>query len=412
MISDSDDGRVKNILILSLDDPRKGGGVGGKHVHLTLLLKGLKEEGKKVDLVTVRRTWTFRFFHLYPGALYRRFLSDSDERFRHFTMQHVYQLKRNLKNCTANPDVLNPHDVLSANVVQDVCGMKIPIVLTLHGYFTMEALSNRELEEGSPAHTFFIDEERRAYEAASRIISVDNRIKDYLITRFKIPAGRISVIPNAIDTSKFVPPTEKMKLFSRLRLNIPQDRFMILCPRRLVPKNGVKFAVEALSSLKTKIPSALLVIAGDGPERDEIKRLIRARRLQDSVIMAGSVPHEDILTYYLASDVIVIPSIASEGVEEATSLSMLEGMSCGKPVIVTNVGGLRLIVRHKETGIIVNQADSDAIANELELLFRDRDLRNSIGISARKYVESNHSYRTHTKKMILEYTKAIEEDTR
>jgi glycosyltransferase involved in cell wall biosynthesis len=111
--------------------------------------------------------------------------------------------------------------------------------------------------------------------------------------------------------------------------------------------------------------------------------------------------------YFAAADAIVIPSVLSAGVEEATSLSMLEGMACGKPVIVTAVGGLKETVRDGATGLIVPPADPPAIAAAALRLLSDPELRARIGVSARKYVEDHHSYTAHAKLVLAEYDLAL-----
>ncbi|MEM2839589.1 MAG: glycosyltransferase family 4 protein [Thermoplasmata archaeon] len=398
--------RIGKILLISLDDPTKRGGVGGKHVHINLLMRGLREEGIEVSIATVREDARFKLFHRYPGAVYRRLIRDKGKRFHNYTSQYVAQLRRNLSAVRDEPSILNPHDVLSCNLANEVFRGRIPLVMTLHGYYTMEAVSNREILPGSPIYELYLDEESRACDAAWRIVCVDSRIRDYLVRKLNVPMQRIAVLPNAIDTTTFMPVTRESMLSQRRAIGIPIKDFVIFCPRRLVPKNGVKYAALAMISLKRRIPNALLVIAGEGPDRAEIERIVEEEKLHECVRLVGNVPHDEILAYYQACDVVIIPSITSEGVEEATSLSMLEGMACGKAVIVTDVGGLKETVKHGDTGIIVSQANPDAIASELERLYREPKLAQNMGSSARKLVERHHSYVAHARRMMAEYERA------
>jgi len=98
--------------------------------------------------------------------------------------------------------------------------------------------------------------------------------------------------------------------------------------------------------------------------------------------------------------------VLSAGVEEATSLSMLEGMATGKPVIVTDVGGLKETVKHGETGLIVKQADPRAIARAIEELMEDKNLGLRLGAAARDYVQESHSYLTHARGILAECERA------
>jgi glycosyltransferase involved in cell wall biosynthesis len=251
--------------------------------------------------------------------------------------------------------------------------------------------------------------ERRAYRNAWRIVCVDSRIKDYVTSEFEIDPGLVSVLPNAIDTDGFSETTPSERKAARSKLRLPEDLKIVLCSRRMVPKNGVPFAVEAMKFVKSTQPEAILVLAGDGPERGSVEQVIQNEHLENEVRLAGSVPHAQIADYYAASDIVLVPSIKSEGVEEATSLSMLEGMSCAKPVIVTNVGGLKETVKDGETGLVVQQSSPEAIANAIDRLLKDPTLASRLGKAAREYVKKNHSYTTHAKRMLTEYEQAVRE---
>jgi len=123
--------------------------------------------------------------------------------------------------------------------------------------------------------------------------------------------------------------------------------------------------------------------------------------------LIGSVPHSEIHKYFKAVDVVLIPSITSHGVQEATSLAALEGMSCGKPVIVTNVGGLKEIVTNRRTGIIVPEKDPEAIATAIETILENPDVATIIGSNAREYVLKHHSYISYASRVLDIYKKVI-----
>lgn len=96
-------------------------------------------------------------------------------------------------------------------------------------------------------------------------------------------------------------------------------------------------------------------------------------------------------------------------VEEATSLSMLEGMACGKVVICSNIGGMKEVVKNGQTGILVPQKSPEDIAKAIGSIKRNPELRAEIGYNARKYVEENHGYISHAKKFIQIYGSVIKQ---
>jgi glycosyltransferase involved in cell wall biosynthesis len=109
------------------------------------------------------------------------------------------------------------------------------------------------------------------------------------------------------------------------------------------------------------------------------------------------------------ADIILIPSITSHGVQEATSLAMLEGMACGKVVICSNIGGLREIIRNMETGILVNEKNPKEIAKIVEATLNDRSLMIKMANNAREYVSKNHSFLAHAQKVYHVYLNLLEE---
>jgi len=399
---------ARSVLIVSVDDPWKGGGVGGKHTHIRQLQKGLGANGVQAQVACVKKTPSFKFLHLYPGALRRRLMKDKGDRFAHYVKQYDEQLRRNLRRTNLDFTWVNPHDVVAANAIGERLskdGKTVPMILTLHGYFTREAASDAEISEASEHFKHYMEIERKACERAWRIVCVDSRIMDYVKSTFKTSPERITAIPNAVDVDRFCPVNDEQKAAARRDIAAPDNAYVILCPRRLVPKNGVTYAVKAMKSLPED-KKTVLFLAGDGPERRTIDNLVKAEGLSDKVLVKGSIPHAIIDKYYAAADVIVIPSVLSAGVEEATSLSMLEGMATGKPVIVTDVGGLKETVKNRKTGLIVEQADPRAIAGAIEELMEDKDLGQRLGAAARDYVQESHSYLTHARGILAEYERA------
>ena len=404
---------VRSVLVVSVDDPNKGGGVGGKHAHIRLLSDGLHTLGVPVQLATVKDNASFRLLRKYPGAIRRRLMRSRDERYAHYMGQYTAELMRVLGRLPLDNEIANPQDVASADILREALerrSVQMKNVVTLHGYFTMEATSDKELHEGSPQHARFKAMEKRVYEHATRIICVDSKIRDYVLSMSSIGAEKVAVIPNAVDVNLFRPPTHDQRNAYRNELEIPEDALVVLCPRRLVAKNGVQFAVQAMTRISKDYPKAILIQAGSGPEKSYIEDLVSQNCLWKSVRMVGSVPHERILKFYGASDIVLIPSVASAGVEEATSLAMLEGMATGRPVIVTDVGGLKETVQDGRTGLIVPQANSDAIAEAIARLSSDKRLYELISSNALEYVRERHSHLVHAKKVLEEYEKALAQD--
>jgi glycosyltransferase involved in cell wall biosynthesis len=224
------------------------------------------------------------------------------------------------------------------------------------------------------------------------------------MSEFRYPVNKIKVMHNATDTDRFEPVTEEERQALKEKFGFTTRNVIVIVPRRLVEKNGVIYAVRAMKHLKNN--DLRMVIAGDGPER---ARVAEEAKKDSRIFLAGTVPHEMIDPYYKMADMILIPSITSHGIQEATSLSMLEGMACGKVVICSNIGGMREIVQDMKTGILAEEKQPESIAKAIEAITDSSDLRVKIGSEARKYVLQNHSFRVHANKVAQIYETVLGE---
>jgi glycosyltransferase involved in cell wall biosynthesis len=299
-------------------------------------------------------------------------------------------------------NVIHAHDVLSMIAVQSMTQKK---VLTLHGYFARENIEFAKKEEDrEEIFPFLLQFEKEGMKDADHVITVDQRLKEYAMSEFNWPADKITVIHNAVDTNTFKPTTEKQQRELKRSMGFREDHHVVLVPRRLVEKNGVVYAVRALKILERR--DVDLVIAGDGPEREKIA----AEAGSDARIhFEGPVPHERIAPYYQMADIVLIPSVTSHGIQEATSLAMLEGMACGKIVICSNIGGMKEIIRNMENGILVEEKQPAATAKNTEKTIEDGELRAEIGRNAREYVVRNHSFTAHAARVAQIYREVLGE---
>jgi glycosyltransferase involved in cell wall biosynthesis len=156
----------------------------------------------------------------------------------------------------------------------------------------------------------------------------------------------------------------------------------ILYAGRLSPEKGVLEIVEAARGLN-------LVVAGDGPLRPEVP----AAR--------GFVPHDELQGLYARAAVVACPSR-----REGFGVACLEAMAHGRPVVATDVGGLRDLVVDGETGIVVPPRDPAALRGALERLLADRELRRRLGAAGRERARRHFSWDTVTDATLAAYADA------
>lgn len=200
-------------------------------------------------------------------------------------------------------------------------------------------------------------------------------------------------VPNGVDP-EFFRPLEKDKTLMA-KLGITSQDFVILVPRRLVWKNGVQFLIKAMPQVKKHIHNVKVIIVGTGPIESTLKEVCKKLKVEKEVMFVGAVPNSEMVYYYSIADVVVIPSLI-----EATSISILEAMACGKVVIATNVGGIPELVQNGANGVIVPPGDSKALAERIVEIYHTGKF---INLSARKWIISNFSWQVIAKKTLEIY---------
>lgn len=382
------------ILLTSTDNPYTTY-QGGKHIHLLLLEKGLRNLGVQVVTLYYSKKSAKERFKRYALVLL------TEKRRNEIKLNWMISYLQSHIPCE-NFDIVHSHDVLSMLAVRSMPQKK---VLTLHGYFARENIEFiRNKRDRDAIYPRFLQLEKDGMESADHIIAVDQRLKDYAISEFSYPADRITVMHNAVDTDTFSPISEDEQKELKKSQGFAPDDFVILIPRRLVEKNGVIYAVRSLKNIKNG--RVKMIIAGDGPEKEKI---MKEAEEDKRIHLAGMTPHDKISSIFKMANVILIPSITSHGIQEATSLAMLEGMSCGKVVVCSDIGGMHEVIRNMENGLPVKEKEPEAIATAIETIISNNRLSSRIGDEARKYVLQNHSFTVHSAKVAQIYRNIIGE---
>ena len=169
----------------------------------------------------------------------------------------------------------------------------------------------------------------------------------------------VEVIPNAVDIQRFRPDLDGSSIRQKHGLT---DEPMILFTGRLVHHKGHETIISALALLP---PPICLLIIGTGPTRPALEAQIRRLGLEARVIFAGTVTEEELPLYYAAADLCVLPSVARL---EAFGIVGLEAMACGKPVILSDIPGVREVIEEGQQGYICAPLDPEAWASTIEKL--------------------------------------------
>ena len=219
--------------------------------------------------------------------------------------------------------------------------------------------------------------------------------KELLEVPFKIDALKC-YIPNGVIVDKYKRDEEK-RAELREKLGFKQSDIVAIITRRMVWKNGVKYL--ALSTKFIKNRNLKLLLIGDGEEFDEVKAILQ-ENFKDRFIMLGSKTHQEIIGYYSAADISVLPSLM-----EATSISGLEAMAASLPIVGTNVGGIPELVRDGITGYLCKLKDPKDLAKKIDKLL-ESDYK-KMGKNAQKIAKEEFDWDVIAKKTIEEYKKVL-----
>lgn len=189
--------------------------------------------------------------------------------------------------------------------------------------------------------------------------------------------GVAEVVPNGVDIEKFKAQSAKRKT----------DGHTVITVSRLVYKNGIDTLISAVAEVKKTIPDIQCMIIGDGAERNNLELKIRNLKLEHNIKLFGHVPHDDIPQYLAMADVFVRPS-RSEGMGN----SFIEALAAGLPIIGTPVGGIKDIIKDRQTGIFANVDDPFDLSKKIIELLTNSTLADVLVKNGRTMIEKQFSW--------------------
>jgi phosphatidylinositol alpha-1,6-mannosyltransferase len=229
--------------------------------------------------------------------------------------------------------------------------------------------------------------------ATSRAARVPVMCSDFIARRVRTAVPRrvpVSVLYPGADVQRFHPDLETADLRADLGLG---GRPVVVCVSRLVDRKGQDVLIQAMPRVRRTVPAATLVIVGDGPARDRL-RALAADAPSGSVVFAGKVAEEDLPRHYALGDVFAMPCRSRlAGLEvEGWGNVFIEAAACGRPVVVGDSGGARESLVDGETGILVDGADVERVADAVATLLGDPERARRMGEAGRQRVLRSHTW--------------------
>lgn len=230
---------------------------------------------------------------------------------------------------------------------------------------------------------------RQALRSIGRNVDVVTFVSRYARTRISAALGAtaaLEYLPPGVDTRKFRPdPAGRARIRAELDLG---GRPVVLCVSRLVARKGQDMLVRAMPEILRSVPDAVLLIVGDGPDRDALGRLAERIGIAGSIRFVGGVPWADLPAHYAAGDVFAMPCrTRGRGLDvEGLGIVFLEASAAELPVVAGNSGGAPEAVRPAETGTVVDGRDAVGVAAAVIDLLQDPQRAGRYGRQGRTWV--------------------------
>ena len=226
---------------------------------------------------------------------------------------------------------------------------------------------------------FFIHKHVNRY--IGNYIFVADAVGRIVIEREHIVKGRFRTIYNGVDLKRFQVPTPEIVIQRRDELGIGADDFVVGSVAWLRPEKNYNIFFDALEFVSQEVDKVKAVVVGGGTLLDHYKEQVWDRGLVDRVFFTG--PCDDVRRYLSVFDVACLVPGRNEGFSNA----ILEKMATGLPLVVSNVGGNAESVKDQYNGLVISANDSRALADALLRLYRDPELRRTMGRRSRQRVE-------------------------
>lgn len=271
------------------------------------------------------------------------------------------------------PEIIHFHGAKASLVGRLAClGLNLKVVTTIHNFPEYKRMNKIKKQ-------FYLSLNRYLNNRTDAIITVSNALKKFIVDEENIDPKKVNVIYNCVDLSTY---QANPSLDLRKEYNLESDTLLIGCISRLIPSKGVQDLIKALEILKGRV-KVFAFVAGDGPHLNYLQDMAKEAKLENIQFLGY---RNDIKDFLRNIDIFVLPSHS-----EGFGVSVAEAMALGVPVIATNVGGIPEIIKNNEDGIIVNPESPNDLANAIEILATNADLRNKFSKKGEEYIVNNFS---------------------
>lgn len=289
------------------------------------------------------------------------------------------------------PDILHAHSPVLNALPTLWVGRRlgIPVVYEVRALWEDAAVSHVAGQPGGVRYALTRAFETFALKQADAVTVICEGLKREIVAR-RIPAAKVTVVPNAVDLDTFS--GARAPDIALVRQYDLTGKIVIGFFGSFYRYEGLHVLLSSLPDLVSVEPRIVVLLVGGGPEEASLKRLAAELGVADKVRFAGQVPHSLISRYYDLVELLIFPRISVRVTELVTPLKPLEAMAQQRIVLASGVGGHRELIRDNETGYLFAPDDPGGLVSKvLEVLHR-RDDWPEIGANGRHFVENERPW--------------------
>ena len=291
------------------------------------------------------------------------------------------------------PDVIHGHSSILVGIPAMLAARQIgiPCVYEIRAFWEDAAVDLGRTEIGSPRYVATKKAETWLAGQVDALVGICQGIKNELVKR-GIDPDDVHVVPNGVETDRFAPMARDPAIEEKFGL---KGKTVVAYIGTFAAFEGVRYLVQALIRLiKDRGRDDIRgLIVGAGNTYEECRRMAEEAGLADKIVHPGKVPHAEVRPIYSVVDILAYPRDRQRITELVTPLKPLEAMAMKKSVIGSDVGGLTELIKDGETGLIHRAEDADDLADKIERLADDPELRRRFGENGRRYVEAERQWR-------------------
>lgn len=296
-----------------------------------------------------------------------------------------------IKNNHIKYDLVHVHDWLTAGAGRSIQKLfKVPLIATIHA---TELGRNGEIV--TPLQKYIQREESLLVQAADQVIVCSDYMLKEVTEQFHISSEKLTVIPNGINPLKHNMYVKNSQKLNDLSLTGQPYLFSM---GRLVAEKGFDVLLSAIPGILKRFPKIRIVIAGDGPHRNEYEKKAKELNVHENVTFLGFIDEDLIHILLTHCEMNIIPSYY-----EPFGIVALESMAAKKLTIAANTGGLKEIIKHNENGLLFERGNSNALASAILEALQHKERADRLAQQGYKETLSRFAYEHIVKKVIQEY---------